>query len=195
MRVISGKVKGSRLIAPNNMNVRPTTDRIKEAIFSSIQGYIEGSTVLDLFAGTGSLGIEALSRGASKVYFADNSKDSIAIINENLMKTKLEQQSEVLFMDAKLAMNKIAREGVELDVVFLDPPYGKDILESIMTELIDSKLVKNDTIIITEHEKDISLKDKMKSFYKFKEKKYGKIIISFFKSEEADWSGKSNIPW
>lgn len=186
MRVISGKVKGSRLIAPNNMNVRPTTDRIKEAIFSSIQGYIEGSTVLDLFAGTGSLGIEALSRGASKVYFADNSKDSIAIINENLMKTKLEQQSEVLFMDAKLAMNKIAREGVELDVVFLDPPYGKDILESIMTELIDSKLVKNDTIIITEHEKDISLKDKMKSFYKFKEKKYGKIIISFFKSEEAD---------
>jgi len=186
MRVISGKAKGLKLIPPNDMKVRPTTDRIKEAILSAIQTDIYESTVLDLFAGTGGLGIEALSRGASKVYFVDNSKESIKLINDNLNKTKLFEDAEVLFMDATLAISKLAREGVTLDIIFLDPPYGKAMIEHIIIELVDNNLVNSNTIIIAEHEIELTLSEKIKSFYKYKEKKYGNIIISFFRSEEED---------
>ncbi|QUH26228.1 16S rRNA (guanine(966)-N(2))-methyltransferase RsmD [Serpentinicella alkaliphila] len=186
MRVISGKAKGLKLIPPNDMKVRPTTDRIKEAIFSSIQGYIDGSVILDLFAGTGSLGIEALSRGSSKAYFVDSSKESIKIINDNLGSTKLKDDAEVLFMDAKLAIKKLARDDVKLDIIFLDPPYREALIESIIIDLVDNNLVKENTIIIAEHEIELALSEEIKSFYKFKEKKYGKIIISFYRSEEED---------
>lgn len=184
MRVISGKAKGLKLTPPKDLKVRPTADRIKEAIFSSIQNHIDGSIALDLFAGTGSLGIEALSRGAKKAYFVDYVKESIENINDNLTKTKLIQDAEVLFMDATLAIAKMSREGVKLDVIFLDPPYGKGLVEKIMIELIDNNLVKQNTIIITEHEIGLSLSEKIKSFDKYKEKKYGKIMISFYRNEE-----------
>lgn len=131
MRVITGTAKGMRLVAPPGDDVRPTYDRVKEAIFSIIQFDIEGRRVLDLFAGSGQLGIEALSRGAQTATFVDSSRESIAAIKENLDKTRLSKSAVVLQTDA-VSFIKSYR-GAEYDVVLLDPPYYEELLGEVLS--------------------------------------------------------------
>ena len=130
MRVITGTARGMRLVALEGDTVRPTYDRVKEAIFSIIQFDIEGRRVLDLFAGSGQLGIEALSRGAQTATFVDNNRDSIAVIKENLDKTRLTKNAVVLQTDA-VGFIKNYR-GAEFDVVLLDPPYYEGLLLDVL---------------------------------------------------------------
>lgn len=126
MRVITGIARGRRLKEPQGLETRPTTDRVKEGIFSSIQFEIEGRRVLDLFGGTGQMGIEALSRGAAHCTFVDLRKEAVGIIRENLKLTGLEGQATVVQGDALTFLTR-CRE--KYDVIFLDPPYASDLLK------------------------------------------------------------------
>lgn len=175
MRVITGMAKGIKLETLEGMDVRPTTDKVKEAIFSSIQFDLYDSLILDLFAGSGQLGIEALSRGAKSAVFVDNSKKSIEIVRKNLEKTKLIDLSQLFCMNS---IDYIKLSDKKFDFIFLDPPYNKGILNEILPLLSDKLNDKGQ--IICEYEQNLNLPDKIKNLRLKKDYKYGKIKVSIF---------------
>ncbi len=148
MRVIAGSARSIPLVAPEGNNTRPTTDRIKETLFNVIQFDIEGCVFLDLFAGSGAVGIEALSRGAKKAYFIDNSAESIKCIEANLKKTKLSDNAMVLKQDAMTALNYSVREKV--DFLFVDPPYSLDMDRQTLENALKASCIDENTLIIIE---------------------------------------------
>lgn len=152
MRVIAGEARSIPLVCPDGDGTRPTTDRIKETLFNIIQDEIPGAVFVDLFAGSGAVGIEALSRGAAKAYFIDNNKKAIEAIEANLKKTKLMDKAMVLKQDAVTSITYSIRE--EVDVVFLDPPYGCNMDQTVFAALKDAKCITSDTLIIAEEEAD-----------------------------------------
>ncbi|MGN1480672.1 16S rRNA (guanine(966)-N(2))-methyltransferase RsmD [Porcipelethomonas sp.] len=181
MRVITGIAKGKKLETLEGMDVRPTTDRVKEGMFSAIQFDLENSLVLDLFAGSGQLGIEALSRGACSAVFVDNSKKSLDIVKNNLTKTD--------FMDKSLLFNMNSMDFLKItdkkfDIIFLDPPYNKGILLEILP-MLTNKLNFNGKIIC-EHEKNLVLPEKIENLRLKKTYKYGKINVSMYLFDGED---------
>ena len=126
MRIISGSAKGTKLYTLEGDATRPTLDRVKEPLFSIIQHYIVGANILDLFAGSGALGLEALSRGADKAILCDYSRKAVNIIKQNIEKTKLTEKTEVWNMDYKKALEKLKDNSQKFDIIFLDPPYRKN---------------------------------------------------------------------
>lgn len=175
MRVITGMAKGIKLETLEGMDVRPTTDKVKEAIFSSIQFDLYDSLVLDLFAGSGQLGIEALSRGAKSAAFVDNSKKSIEIVRKNLEKTNLIDLSQLFYMNSIDYLKLLDKK---FDIIFLDPPYNKGILTEILPLLSDKLNDKGQ--IICEHEQNLKLPDKIENLRLKKDYKYGKIKVSIY---------------
>lgn len=184
MRVISGSARGLKLKSPKGMDVRPTTDRVKESLFNIINNYILESFVLDLFSGTGSLGIETLSRGAERCTFVDSSKDSIEIIKENLKNTRFIDKGEVIFSDVINAINKFSVRRDKFDIVFMDPPYLKNLIIPTLKEISKRGILEEDGIIIVEHDIKDVIPDNVDKLYKYREKKYGNTILSFFAWEE-----------
>lgn len=180
MRVISGKVRGHTLKAPKGLNTRPTTDRVKESIFNIIQLKLEGSIVIDLFSGSGNLGIEALSRNSNKAYFIDNNKTSINSINENLKRTNFINNSIVFHMDVIAAIEKLRRENIKADIIFLDPPYSQGLVTPVLEKVSYSKILNPEGIIIVEHMKTDEIPDNIKDLQKYRIKKYGDIVVSFY---------------
>ena len=176
MRVITGIARGKRLKTLEGADVRPTTDRVKESIFSIIQFDIEGSNVLDLFCGSGQLGIEALSRGASHVAFVDKSKRSIEVTKENLTSTELMSKARIVNMDS---IDFIKTTNSTFDIAILDPPYNNGILEATLPLL--EKLMNDNGIVLCEHEYKLELKEKIGRLKLFKTYKYGKISLSLYK--------------
>ncbi len=175
MRVITGTARGRKLITLEGNDVRPTTDKVKEAIFSSIQFEIEGANVLDLFAGSGQLGIEALSRGASKAYFVDNSKKSLETVKQNLEITGFTDDAEVFNMNSSDFLRITDKK---FDFVFLDPPYNKGLLEQVLP-LLSDKINENGKILC-EHEKNLDLPEEIENLRLKKVYKYGKIYVSLY---------------
>ncbi len=173
MRVITGSVRGKKLSVLEGKDVRPTTDKVKEAIFSIIQFELPGAKVLDLFAGSGQLGIEAISRGADKAFFVDKAKASINIITENISATGFEEKSKVIFMDS---LDYLKSSTEKFDIAFLDPPYNHGILEQVLP-LLESHMNEGGRIIC-EHEQRLILPEKIGSMYLKKKYKYGKIEVS-----------------
>ncbi|QXM05876.1 16S rRNA (guanine(966)-N(2))-methyltransferase RsmD [Crassaminicella indica] len=184
MRVIAGISRGMKLKSPKGLNTRPTTDRVKEAIFSMINPYIIDSVVLDLFSGTGSIGIEALSRGAEKAYFVDNNKNSIHVIKENIAYTKFSEKSTVLFCDAQKAIKELCLGANKIDIIFMDPPYLKNLILPTINKIEAQGILNDDGIIVVEHDIKDSLPKEIGKFIKIKEKKYGNTLITIY-SEEA----------
>lgn len=152
MRVIAGSARRLLLKTPEGMDTRPTTDRIKETLFNILQRDVPGSVFLDLFSGSGGIGIEALSRGAKKAYFVDNSPKAIACIQQNLASTRLESLGIVLKQEACSALESIFRRSQEkqIDIIFMDPPYGCGQEENVLTVLSKMPYVTKDTIVIVE---------------------------------------------
>jgi len=181
MRVITGTAKGRKLESLEGLDVRPTTDKVKEAIFSAIQFDLFDSCVLDLFAGTGQLGIEALSRGARSAVFIDNSRKSLEVVKRNLEKTEFTSKSTVMNMNS---MDFISSTSNKFDFIFLDPPYNKGILLEILPKL--SNIMEENGIIICEYEKNLDLPEKIDGLQLKKEQKYGKIKVSMFCKEGKD---------
>lgn len=187
MRIITGTARGTRLSTPEGEEItRPTTEKVKEAVFSSIQFDIEGREVLDLFAGSGQMGLEALSRGAEKCTFVDSSREAIKFVTENAQKTKLYQKSNVLCMDFHQYV-KSASGRSRFDLIFLDPPYAKRLLPQALCELYDGGLVKEAGIVICEDESESLMTDEIEKRYTLtKQSRYGKVFISYLtpKTEE-----------
>ncbi len=150
MRVIAGTARRLHLKTPEGSHTRPTTDRIKETLFNMIQDEVYGSVFVDLYAGSGAIGIEALSRGAKKCYFAENTKEPLACIKENLIVTKLNDKAEILKMDAVSALKQIENTINHVDIIFLDPPYQKEEEKRVLTHLSSSNIIDDETLIIVE---------------------------------------------
>ena len=147
MRVISGSLRGRRLEAPSGMTTRPTTDKVKESLFSSIQFELPGAYVLDLFAGSGQLGLEAISRGAARCTFVEQAKNAAACIEDNLKFTKLADKAQVRKFDAVSFVSSLPE--IDYDVIFMDPPYSKG-LERRVLEVLSTKKFMTDTLIVVE---------------------------------------------
>lgn len=179
MRVITGMAKGRRLETLEGEDVRPTTERIKEAVFSIIQFDIMGRSFLDLFAGSGQMGIEALSRGADSAYFVDSSKKSLDVVKKNVSAVKFEQQARLFAMDYRsfLSMNT-----AQFDIAFLDPPYNKGILQDALPLVAEN--MRDTGIIIAENPLNEQLSANYGNFVLDREYRYGKIKISTFRHKE-----------
>lgn len=183
MRVITGSAKGTTLKTPDGMLTRPTTERVKEALFSSLHFMLPGRSVLDLFAGTGQMGIEAVSRGAASCVFIDNRKESVALIKENLRRAKMEKQGKVLQSDY-LAYLERCRE--KFDIILLDPPYAEKFLENALQKISEIDILAEDGIIITERPVEKCLEGEFPGLTRLKDHRYGKIMITTFQKASAD---------
>ena len=173
MRVISGSARSLKLKTLEGIDVRPTTDRIKETLFNMIQNDIYGCSFLDVFSGSGAIGIEALSRGAKQCVFVDNNSKAIEVINENLEFTKLKEKALVLAKSYEVAVAELESKNMYFDLVFMDPPYDKGYEKNALETLQKSVIINNDTIIIVEAslDTDFSYLDSM-GYVVFKEKQY-----------------------
>ena len=184
LRVISGKARGLKLNTPKNQDVRPTTDRVKESLFNIINFDIMDSNVLDLFAGTGSLGIECLSRGANKCVFVDKSKESMAIVKSNIKKARVENESITMNIDFKSAILSLGNKGEKFNIIFMDPPYYKNMFEDALSMVDQNNLLEEDGVIVVEHDTKDSFPENIGRLYKSRDKKYGKTTLTFYKMEE-----------
>ncbi|MFZ7132058.1 MAG: 16S rRNA (guanine(966)-N(2))-methyltransferase RsmD [Eubacteriales bacterium] len=180
MRVITGVAKGRKLSSPKNDRIRPTTDRIKESLFNIISLRVEGSTFLDCFSGTGSIGIEAMSRGAKTVFFIDNHKESIQIIHKNLMDTGFSRKANVLAMDIQRGFEALSKKSLKFDIIFMDPPYNMDIIPQCIQGILQYHLLSDEGCIIAEHDKNLSLQDEILYCQRKETRFYGSTGITFY---------------
>lgn len=182
MRIITGKAKGIRLKTLDGENTRPTSERVKEAVFSMIQFDIEGRSVLDLFAGSGQMSLEALSRGALSAVLVDKSKEAIAIIKNNVNKTKLAESCTVVQADYMDFIRRSA--GKAFDIIFLDPPYALDMYKPSLRAMLEYGLLKPTSLIICESDSESVFGNDIELASKFeieKQSKYSKTYITIFK--------------
>ena len=175
MRVITGIARGRKLVAPEGLDVRPTADKVKEGIFSAVQFELEGARVLDLFAGSGQMGIEALSRGAERAVFIDSSLRSIRCVNENLRNTGFERQSEVINRDS---YDYIKLTSQTFDIIILDPPYRYNHIANILP--FAANKLRDGGIIICEYETEADEPEAPEGMRLRKTYRYGKINVSIF---------------
>jgi 16S rRNA (guanine966-N2)-methyltransferase len=183
MRVISGTCKGRALKAVPGMDTRPTTDKVKESLFNMIGPYFSGGVGLDLFAGSGGLGIEALSRGMEKVIFVDRDFKANHTIKENLKLCHFENQSEVFRNEAERALKAIVKREMKFNGIFLDPPYKKQRIELILQTIEENELLQQDGFIVCEHDSKLSLPDRIGILHQTRHEQYGMIGISIFKRD------------
>ena len=178
MRVITGKARGVNLKTPEGLQTRPTTDRVKEALFSMIQFDIPTATVLDLFGGTGQLGIEALSRGARRAVFVDESDKACQLIRENLRRTRMEQDGSVVRSDYLAYLGR-CRE--KFNIIFLDPPYAEVFLENALKRITEIAILQSGGIIVTERPLGKELPYEFEGYTRSKDYKYGKTLITLYR--------------
>jgi 16S rRNA (guanine(966)-N(2))-methyltransferase RsmD len=180
MRVITGKARGVALKTPDGMLTRPTADRVKEALFSIIHFDVPGAKVLDLFAGTGQLGIEALSRDAASAVFVDEREDACKLIKENLKRTKLEAQAKVVRSDY-LSFLKQCRE--KFDIILLDPPYAEIFLENSLKQITEIDILQSGGIIVAERPMGKELPWDFPGYSRSKDYKYGKTLLTLYRKD------------
>lgn len=188
MRVISGTAKGRPLKAVPGTGTRPTTDKVKEAIFSMIGPYFDGGNVLDLFAGTGGLGIEALSRGMDKGVFIDMEKKSVEVVHDNLKTSGLEEQAEVYRNEAGRALKTLAKRDIRFDLVFLDPPYRLKNAAALMLSMHEFGLLNNGATIMVEHESGFRYPDGVEGFACRRRAVYGETAVTIYTYGTTEWT-------
>ncbi len=187
MRIIAGLSKGFLLKAPKGLDVRPTADRVKETIFNILRDRVENSTILDLFAGTGNLGLEALSRGAAAVTFFDNSRRSLAIVKENVAHTHWENFCELHKTDALLGLAFLKKNHRNFDLIFCDPPYNRNLVGKVLTSLDEpAGILASEGIVIIEHSRHESWPDSLEYLKVWRTEKFGETLISFITRKVAE---------
>jgi 16S rRNA (guanine966-N2)-methyltransferase len=182
MRVIAGKYKGRRLGAVPDLSVRPVMDRVKQYIFDVIKDRCENATVCDIFAGSGALGIEAMSRGAAEVTFIDSGVEAVKMIEKNLAHIKCTERTQIFRYDA---LRFIESNTFAFDIVFCDPPYELKDIPKMVENVLKKKCVMADGILLVEHHITIQLPEKVESFSKIKEKKFGKTMITMYGRDDV----------
>ncbi len=180
MRVIAGKAKGVVLKTPDDMHTRPTIDRVKEALFSIIQFDLPGASVLDLFGGTGQLGIEALSRDAKQATFVDNSEKSCYLIRENLKRAGFTQNATVIRCDYK---NFLENCDKKFDIIILDPPYAENFLENSLKIVTEIDILQSGGIIIAERPYGKELPQSIPGFTRSRDYKYGQVLLTVYRKD------------
>ena len=183
MRVISGKYKGKKIEGYDIEGTRPTQDRIKESLFAMIQEDVKEATVLDLFAGSGNLGIEALSNGAKRAYFVDSNPKCIEVLNKNIKDIE-KDVVKVYNKDYLKAIKYFCNEHIKFDIIFLDPPYHLDCIDDIIQKIIEWDLLNTEGIIVCEYELD-RFQENYNTLELIKEKKYGYKNIRIYRKEET----------
>lgn len=181
MRVISGKCRGTHLLAPEGMETRPTTDRIKETLFNMIAFDLPECEFLDLFSGSGGIGIESLSRGAKRAVFVDQGKKPLTCIKANLEKTRLNQDAEVMGMNVLDAVKTLGRRKEKFDIIFMDPPYALEGIDEIIATIANQELLHENGYIILERSSANSIVKLPDNLVLWKEKKYKTTTLSFIK--------------
>ena len=180
MRVISGTARGVALKTPDGQATRPTIDRVKEALFSIIHFDIPGAEVLDLFAGTGQLGIEALSRGASGAVFIDSQQKACDLINENLRRTHLKDKARVVRCEYEQYLRQCNKK---FGIIFLDPPYCEEFLEKSLNLILEIDILQSGGIIVAERPLGKELSFEHPSLTRSKDYKYGKVLLTIYRKE------------
>jgi 16S rRNA (guanine(966)-N(2))-methyltransferase RsmD len=177
MRVIAGTARGTKLKAPKGMQVRPTADRVKEALFSILGPRIPGVCFIDLYAGSGAIGIEALSRGADYCVFVENKRTNIALISENIAKTGFSSKARLICADAAKTIATLASENVKADLLFMDPPYDFTDIVTLVESVLKQGIVADSGLIIAEHA--FSNRQWAERFNSTRQKKYGDTCLTF----------------
>ena len=180
MRVIAGTARGVTLKTPEGMQTRPTADRVKEALFSIIHFDLPGAKVLDLFGGTGQLGIEALSRGAAGATFVDQAESACRLIKENLRRTKFENVGKVVRGDY---MEYLARCREDYDIILLDPPYAEVFLENALKRIGEIDILQTGGIIVAERPLGKELRLELPGFTRSKDYKYGQVLLTLYRKD------------
>lgn len=184
MRIITGSARGCKLKTPKGMETRPTADRIKESLFNILQGKIAGKRILDIFAGTGNLGLEALSRGAAEAVFVD--KATAALISENAEHTHLAAKSKIMRADALAALLKMAAQKQQFDLIFCDPPYRRGLWEKVLQFIDENDILAPGGLVIVEHGRDENQLPSLQRLSRYRNETYGSTTqISFFAVHEA----------
>lgn len=153
MRIIAGKNKSRKLNTLDGLNTRPMTDRMKESVFNTIGPYFDGDKVLDLFGGSGALSLESLSRGASHAWIVEKSFDALKVIKSNIIALREESNTTVYNLDYKVALNRMIKDGLKFDIIFLDPPYKMNIMEEILEVLLKNNMIEENGIIVCQYVK------------------------------------------
>ena len=180
MKIISGFLKGRTIDGFNIEGTRPTMDRVKESLFGIIQSYVENSICLDLFAGSGNLGFEAISNGSKLCYFNDKNIKCINTIKKNIKNFKIEDKTKTLNLDYNKCLNYLNEEKIKLDLIFLDPPYKNNCLNEVIDKIINYQLLNESGLIICEVDQNYLNKD-FPTLEIIKERKYGDKFIIIYK--------------
>lgn len=186
MRVISGSARGTRLVSLGSADIRPTLDRVKESFFNQVGPGLEGVAFLDLFAGSGSMGIEALSRGAENVAFVDPSPKAQRIIMQNLEKCKMADDPSrwVLLKSTALAgVKKLQQQGLGFDLIYIDPPFADELYKPTLFELSSSDILHSDAVVVVEHFHKTALQENYDKLKFYKDRRLGDSCLSFFRHE------------
>lgn len=189
MRVITGTARGRRLKELDGLETRPTTDRVKEGMFSALQFEVEGRKVLDLFAGTGQLGIEALSRGAASATFVDRRADAVRLIRDNLKITDLTDRARVIAGDSMEYLNRVREK---FDIIFLDPPYASGLLESALAQIARFDILNPHGIIVAESPVDRTLPALAAPYGVHRTYRYGKIGLTIYRRRAEQKNGEND---
>ena len=193
MRIITGRAKGLKLIAPTGLDVRPTADRVKESLFNILCMKVLDAKVLDLFAGSGNLGLEAWSRGAKQVVFVDSSKVSIDCLKKNITKAKANSYVKIYLNDAVKSMELLSEKGYVFDIIFCDPPYSNGLEKLVIEGVAKNSLLSKDGILVLEHSKQ----DILSSFNElvvYRVERYGNTHLTFLKWKfEEEQCEESNL--
>lgn len=180
MRVIAGKARGINLKPPDGQATRPTTDRVKEAMFSIIHFDLPGAKILDLFGGTGQLGIEAISRGAQEAVFVDSTDKACALIRENLKRCKMENEGKVIRADYLAYLDRCKES---FDIILLDPPYAEVFLENAIKKISEIDILKSGGIIVAERPVGKDLPVDFPGFTRSKDYKYGTVLLTLYRKD------------
>ena len=181
MRIITGKARGLKLTVPKNMDVRPTADRVKESLFNIIGTKIIGARVLDMFAGTGNLGLESWSRGAAAVTFVDESRESLRLVQSNIIKCRAEADVQVLKGSAVNIIENLHHQGLKFDFVFCDPPYNKGWVQKVLQKTAHFQVLKDGGYLIIEHSRHDEIGVLAGCFELVRQETYGETLLSFIR--------------
>ncbi len=184
MRIIAGEFSSRTIKTLKGNATRPTLDKVREAVFSSLGGYFDGGIMLDLYSGSGAIGIEAISRGMDKAYLVDKSREAIGIIKENVQSLHIEDKIKVLCMPDTKALQYFKENHIQFDLVYLDPPYALQQNQKIITFLDENDLLKNDARVVVECLKEDQNEDCICNVKKYKEAIYGISRIVYYRKEK-----------
>ena len=194
MRIIAGTAKGIRLKTPKGMNTRPTADRVKESMFGILAANVVDAEVLDLFAGTGNLGLEALSRGAASATMVDKNIQSIKIIMENAILTDLARAAVICREDVMTALRRLQASAKSFDLIFCDPPYNLGLAPKVLSWLDATEVLRDGGIFVLEHSRHEKLPEGLKRIVAYRSEFYGETVVSFFMKQEGIHSENCSVP-